>query len=270
MRIYRKWVVEAFQPGHFEKDRVQRLLKRIRPRVVEGYVTDLLSLVEGCDLSSAGVRAVFTTGEMLYADQKGILENAFGAPVYSYYGSNEVAGLAFMCEEGSSHITDEHVVLEAVNEANEQVWDEPGRLLVTDLDNHAMPLIRYELGDIGVLSREHCACGRHLLVLKNLLGREQDCLQNKDGEKLSATFFAGRFRDMRGIGRFQLIQDTPQHIRLLYEGTPDACREDLDAIVSEIWARLGCGMLVETTNVDSVSLTPTGKRPLIRGMGSGA
>ncbi len=266
MRLLRKWTVEAFQPQSAERLKIRDLIRRVQPVSVEGYVTDLLSLADGQDLSAAGVRAVLTTGEMLYPEQKAELMRAFAAPVHSYYGCNEINSLVFECEQGKKHVTDEHVIMEAVDERGRVVWDEPGRLLVTDLDNHAMPLIRYELGDVGTLTRAPCACGRSLLVLQELLGRQQDALRNEAGDKLSATFFAGRFRDLRHIGQVQLVQTDAQSVEILYDGNADLAAPELKAMADEIRARLGGQMQVRTARVEKIPLTASGKRLLIKGM----
>ena len=269
LRLLRKWPIPAFQPGAVEQRRTIDLIHRVRPASVEGFVTDLLSVAEGQDLSAAGVRVVFTTGEMLYPEQKKALEHAFSARVISYYGCNEISGVAFECEYGHMHITDEHVIVEAVDESGALVWDQPGRLLVTDLDNHTMPLIRYELGDVGILSKEICRCGRQLLVLKELHGRQQDAICNEKGDRLSATFFAGRFRDLQHVGRMQLVQHDWRAVEILYEGNEGKAAEELRSITNEIHTRLGDQIKVWTTQVEMIPLTPRGKRLLIRGLPAG-
>ena len=266
MRLLRKWVVPAFQPRSEERIKVQDLIRRVRPAVVEGYVTDLLSVAEGQDFSDAQVRAVLTTGEMLYPKQKETLSSAFSAPVFSYYGCNEISSLAYECEQGAKHVVDEHVIMEAVDEDGNAVWDRPGRLLVTDLDNRAMPLIRYELGDVGTLSRARCACGRRLLVLKELAGRQQDALRNEAGDRLSATFFAGRFRDLRHLGQLQLVQEDVHSVEILYEGEGALAEVEVKDVAEEIRQRLGSGMQIHARRVDQIPLTARGKRLLIRGV----
>ena len=148
----------------------------------------------------------------------------------------------------------------------ESRFHEPGRLLVTDLDNFAMPLIRYELGDIGALTRQPCACGRSSRVLKELLGRRQDALRNEAGDRLSATFFAGRFRELRHVGQVQLVQTDARSVEILYEGEGASAAAEAQAMADEIRARLGAQMRVRTTGVRQIPLTARGKRPLIRGM----
>ena len=266
MRALRRWVVPAFQPRSEERIKALELIRRVRPAVIEGYVTDLLNLTDGHPVSDAGIGAVLTTGEMLYPAQKEQLASAFGAPVHSYYGCNEIASLAFECERGVLHVADEHVLVEAVDGDGQPVWETPGRLLVTDLDNRAMPLIRYELGDAGILTREPCGCGRTLTVLKELSGRQQDAIRNPAGEKLSATFFAGRFRDLRHVGGIQLVQEDVRSVEILHEGDGPAAAAELEAIAGEIRSRLGSQMQIQTRRVEAIPLTARGKRLLIRGL----
>jgi len=266
MRLIRKWDVEAFCSNETERLEIRVLLDRVRPAYLEGCVTELLRLGEGRCLEPGRVGCVFTTGEMLYDDQRAKLEGYCQAPVSDYYGSNEVNSIAFECEEGVKHVTDEHVILETVNEKNEPVLGIPGRILVTDLDNVAMPLIRYELGDIGVLSNEPCACGRKLTVLKELRGRTQEAIRNRAGESLSATYFAGRFRELQCIRRFQLIQTTLDEVRLDYEVATFGAEQEVVTITREIKARLGAEITVRAREVPEVKVTPRGKCPLIIGL----
>ena len=164
------------------------LIRKFAPRCLAGYPTALLKLAEMAEGRQVRVPVVFSTGEMLYPAQRRRLKDVFQAQVAEYYGSNEAGCIAFECEHGNKHISEEHIWLETVDEAGQPIWDEPGRIVITDLDNLIMPLIRYELGDQGVLTREPCACGRSLLVLRELQGRRQDVLRNRRGDILPPCF----------------------------------------------------------------------------------
>lgn len=263
MRLTRKWGVEAFRTDDEGRMAARGLLSQVRPKYVEGFVTDLLRLGEKLRPEPGWVGCVITTGEMLYSGQRIQLEEYFHAPVFDYYGSNEVGSLAFECEDGAKHVTDEHVILETIDDNDQPVWNSPGRILVTDLDNYAMPLIRYELGDTGVLSDESCPCGRNLTVLKQLLGRTQEAIRNRAGESLSATYFAARFKELKNIRRFQLIQRTLEEIDLDYELARPGARQGLEEITAEIKARLGSEMIVQAHEVHELKVTTGGKCPLI-------
>jgi phenylacetate-CoA ligase len=266
MRLGRKWFLEACRERGYLSAHVPAFISSVQPHFIEGLVYEMIRLGESCDLSAFGIRRVVTTGEMLYEGQRERLRSSYGADVSEYYGSNEVNALAFECERGTKHVTDEHVILETVDEGGRAVREEPGRILVTDLDNALMPLVRYELGDIGVLTDEPCPCGRRLSVLKHLLGRTQDAIRNASGETVTATYFAGRFKELRRIRRFQLIQRSLDSIEISYEKAREGAEEDADEIAREIRARLGEAVRVVFTEVGQLATTKQGKCMLIVGL----
>lgn len=264
-RIGKRMIVPAFQNSSNRHDRpLSRAIQSGKWSFIEGYVSDLVSLATRIGIKRPRIRAVFVTGEMLYEHQRELLRERFRCPVFCYYGSNEIGGLAFECTHGSLHVCDEHVHLEVVDNNNRPVWDQNGRILVTDLDNYAMPLIRYEIGDEGTLTREQCSCGRAHTVLASIQGRTQDYIVNQEGRRLSATFFAGYFRDLQHIGRLQLNQLSQASVRLDYEGKGAGADREAQQLCSEIRTRLGSDMEVTPRHVCSVFVTDRGKTPLIR------
>jgi len=266
LRLLRKHLLQAFGTGVEERHQFANLLKPGNVRFVEGFVTGLLEISSELPEEVHGLRAVFTTGEMLYPQQRELLRNRLNAPVYTYYGSNEIGGIAFECEHGELHVTDEHILMETLNDADDPVWEEPGRIVVTDLDNQAMPLIRYEIGDQGVLTREPCACGRSHTRLLRLCGRGQEYLDNAKGDKLPITFFAGRFRNLADIGRVQLVQHDHMRIDVLFDGDGGQANSEAQWLVREIQKGLGDEMIVQHNHVQSFHQTERGKIPLIRRM----
>ena len=267
MRLTNTWDMDIFGKTSAEKERSARKLLQLRPKYLEGFVSDTLALGEACFSVGVKIDLVLTTGEMLYEHQRRELERLYGAKVSDYYGCNEVGAMAFECEMGRKHITDEHVIVEVVDETGAPVWEKPGRILLTDLDNFLTPLVRYEVGDMGVLTRSPCSCGRKLPVLKKLEGRTQDAIRNESGDRLSTLFFAGRFKDLKAIHRIQIIQRTLTQIDLLYEGSSTGVEDELDAIVDEIRGRLGAQMVVTPRQVEQLIYTGRGKRRLIVSLG---
>jgi phenylacetate-CoA ligase len=233
-------------------------------KFIEGYVSDLVALADRLPTSPRELRAVFVTGEMLYGNQRELLQRAFGCPIREYYGSNEVASIAAECEQGSLHVNVEHVHLEVIDGNGLPVWDKPGRIVVTDLDNRAMPLLRYAIGDEGTVTTEPCACGRAHTRIVELLGRSQDYVRNGAGDRLSGTFFAGFFRDLTAIGRFQLVQLNPSNIRVDYEGYGSSAFDEACRLRDEIRRRLGDQLRVDLCHVAKIERTLRGKTPLVR------
>jgi phenylacetate-CoA ligase len=263
MRLTNKRVLDLSGQSAVERARSAAKLARFRPAYLEGYVSDTVALGEACFKAGVKIACVLTCGEKLYDHQRREIERLYGAKVLDYYGCNEVGAMAFECEMGRKHVTDEHVIVEVVDETGQPVWEKPGRILLTDLDNALTPLVRYDVGDVGALTRELCPCGRRLTVLKELEGRTQDAIRNATGARLSTVFLAGRFRDLKAIHRIQLIQRTLTAIDLLHEGSSPGVEEELRAVVGEIRDRLGPQMAVTPRRVDQLFHTRVGKRRLI-------
>lgn len=108
------------------------------------------------------LRGNVAISETLTPGMKARVEAIFGAPLFQNYGQNEVGLVAAKCPEGGRYHTHaEHAFVEIVDDDGMPVAaGETGRMLITDLNNYAMPLIRYDTGDLAVAVTGPCACGR--------------------------------------------------------------------------------------------------------------
>lgn len=267
LRLTNKMVIDGFGKNDIEKRLIVRLLRKFKPSFITGYVSEILSIGKHCFDEQVKIETVLTTGEMLYDHQRDEIERLYRAKVSNYYGCNEVGSLAFECEWNNKHITDEHVIIEVVDDADNPVYEQSGRVLLTDLDNFLTPFIRYEVGDLGVLTKDKCPCGRNLTLLKSIEGRTQDVLVNNSGGRLGSLFFAGRFRDLKSIQRIQFVQRSITEVDLLYEGSMAGIETEIDTIVQEIKNRLGSQMVVKPEPVEGRILTGRGKYRLIIPLG---
>lgn len=241
-------------------------LRRHGRMILEGYPTALLELERLLRDEQPRFEAILSTGEMLYPDQKERLVRTFGGPVIRYYGSNEVTGLAFECEHGQYHIADEHVIVETVDDTGRRVWDEPGRILVTDLENHAIPVLRYEIGDVGLLTKTPCRCGRTAQVLAELGGRRQDVVRSRSGRTIPAIYFASRYRDLRGIRQYQVVQRTLDEVLVKFVASGPEAEVESEQICSEIRRLLGSEVRVSTDRRDTIPVSARGKLRLVVGL----
>ena len=109
------------------------------------------------------------------------------------------------------------MVLEVVaRDGNPARPGEEGRLVCTMLDNGAMPLIRYELGDIAAHATEPCACGRNFPLLEVITGRANELLRMADGRTISPEGLLARFDTMSAcIREYQVIQDALERFRVI-------------------------------------------------------
>ena len=89
-----------------------------------------------------------------------------------------------------------------------------GKILITDLLNRSMPLIRYEVGDVGTWAVQPCACGRGLPLLAQVQGRTTDFLVMPDGRCISGPALTLVVADMPDVRQVQFVQTAPSHVTL--------------------------------------------------------
>jgi phenylacetate-CoA ligase len=131
----------------------------------------------------------------------------FTCPIVDEYGSSENGILAFQCTKGNMHIMSDHVYLEFLDESNRQVKPgELGRIVVTDLDSYGMPLIRYEIGDMGRPSNEKCSCGINLPLMEIVEGRKEDFIRMKEGKFVHAAYLCYTLKD-DAVHEFKMYQN---------------------------------------------------------------
>jgi phenylacetate-CoA ligase len=159
-------------------------------------------------------QSIITSAEALEADDRQALEGVFGCPVYNRYGCREVSVIASECPAHRGlHVMAEGLYLEIETPAGPAAGGAVGSILVTDLLNHAMPLIRYRIGDLGAWAKGDCSCGRHLPRLEKVHGRVTDFLVGADGRLVSGVFLATYVVAHRpSLGQVQIDQHTAGHV----------------------------------------------------------
>ncbi|APB98167.1 phenylacetate--CoA ligase family protein [Polynucleobacter asymbioticus] len=150
------------------------------------------------------IHAILTSSEAVTAEMRQACWDAFGAKVIDRYSCTEVGWIAFQCPKHDHlHVLNENVIVEIVDEhGNACDKGVPGRILVTALHSYAMPIIRYELGDIAVWG-EDCDCGITLPVISKIWGKEREFIKTPDGQLRhvvllgSEILAAGQITDIR-------------------------------------------------------------------------
>lgn len=145
------------------------------------------------------LRACIVTSETCTPEDRDILQEGFGVPVINEYGASETDVMAFDRPDGQWGICAANVFLEVVDDAGRSLPDgQEGRILVTALHNKAMPIIRYDGGDLGVLGRDQ----QGLPVLRQLSGRVNDMAVLPSGRKAAGLTFYYISRSLLERGGF--------------------------------------------------------------------
>lgn len=176
-----------------------------KPDYLYGYSSLILNAAEfiyNNKLKPLKLKAIICTAESITKFQKQYIEKIFSCPVVEEYGCSETDIIAFECPNRNLHIASFRTIFE-LTENNE--------VIITDLDNLLMPLIRYELGDSVIISNDKCSCGRNLPVISKLLGRTiNQLVKLEDGGSFHAVVFAYMLEDLVKKGfmlkQFKIIQ----------------------------------------------------------------
>ena len=213
------------------------------------------------------LKSIITTSEVLHDSIRFKLEKIFNTKVYNEYGCGEIGSVAHECEHGSMHVCAENMIVEIIIDEKQCKENKLGEIVITELNNKAMPLIRYKLGDFAQLSSTVCQCGRTLPVIKDIKGRAYDIIRLKNGKMFHGEFFMYIFEDAKkknlGIGKFQVIQKSDNDLLIKIINESGYCSETEKFISNRIRNGMGEQMNVNFQNVNEIPREKSGKMRLI-------
>jgi phenylacetate-CoA ligase len=191
-------------------------LNRHRPAAIFAYPNMLTALAEFARRESikvAPVPIVVTTAEPLYDFQRGLLRDVFTATVYERYGSREFGTAAAQIEpDGGLCLFEPCYYFEVIDaEGNPAPDGEMGELVVTDLWNYAMPLIRYRTGDM-VKMEAGGSPESGWRRLAHIGGRVVDLLVRPDGSRIAGQAMIMILRQAGVRSKVQVVQNAPDHL----------------------------------------------------------
>lgn len=260
-----------FSSYHLSRENLSYYVDRIRkiqPCFIDSYPSSISIIAKYIIENKIGdirPKAIITSSETLLDDERENIEKAFGCPVYDQYGSAEQVVFACQCKKGSYHINPEYGFVEVLDGNNKPLKKGMlGEFACTGFVNRAMPLIRYKIGDMGILSDRTCDCGCNFPLIEKICGRTDDILITPDGK------YVGRLDPVfKGVGHTireaQIIQEKLDLITILVVKAPGYADKDGEHIVKELEKRMGPGMHYAIRFVDSIPKTETGKfRTVVR------
>lgn len=266
----------AFAYSHQALQSYTEKLKKFKPDYYYGYVSMLNEyadyIKENKITFESYPKAIITTAEILSEEVRYKLESVFHTSVYNEYGCGELGTIAHECQEGGLHLSTENMYVEILdNKGNYCSPGQLGEIIVTELNNTAMPLIRYQLGDLGMLSSESCKCGKGLPTLKDIKGRSYETIKLEDGRMFHGEFFMYIFEGAKrrglGVAQFQVIQSARNSFNIKLVITSNEGKEALEGyITSEIKAVMGNKLSIEYDYVDNIPRQQSGKMLLIKAL----
>ena len=227
-----------------------------------------------------GIRPKFVVlgGEILDEPTRAYLESTFGANAYPIFGAVELGSIARSCtERAGMHLMADSLLVEVLRDGEPVSPGEPGEMVVTNLLNEAMPLIRYKIGDVVIASGDPCQCGVTLPMLKSVEGRSVDYILLSNGESLSPRrilTFLHSVNDLPRTRRHQFLQRSLDRfeLQIIGEEEPEA-RVQADGVAARLRPLLGKNATIEGSFEDirrrTVKFRPVVSLPSRQRLGKG-
>jgi len=248
-------------------------LRALRPSVIGGFPPVLFRIARHAGdggLADLGVRTIVVGGEVLTPAMRQRITAAFNAPVHENYGSIEFVQMAWQCPVGEEmHLCDDTMVLEVLRDGRPVAEGEVGEVVATGLHSYAMPLIRYQIGDLATQGAPRCSCGAQVSTIRGVRGRMLDYFPLPGGRivhpyELTMPMMAAH----AWIEQYQLTQELVDRVvlRIVPGGQPSNVA--MTQLRRQYAESLGAEVTFEVHLVDDLDLDANGKcrvsRSLVR------
>ncbi|MBU0753416.1 MAG: hypothetical protein KJ787_14135 [Gammaproteobacteria bacterium] len=232
-----------------------------RPVLLQGYASILAELaryvIDKRIAMPRSLRGIYSTAEVLTAEQREAMERAFSCRVFNQYGCREVPNIACECRHGNMHVFTDMVHLESLPQ------DGADRLIVTSLTNRLMPFIRYDLGDSGRLLPGDCDCGWPFPLMEMGMCRRNDLIRTSSGKVVYPAYFNSLLNGIGPIRQYQFVQTALDRmvLKLVSERPLDGVA--LEAMRQKVRRDVDGAMLIEVNYVDAIPRSASGKHRFI-------
>ena len=262
----------GFAAADFRMEHVPAMVDRLRRERISylrGYSTSIYLLArEILRLGlSCPITLITTLGEGLSRKQGEVIERAFGGEVYRDYGGSEAMHIGFECRERNGyHVDLARFYIEISKDGRPTSPGEEGDLLVTAFRNVAMPLVRYQIGDIGrwALSDDPCPCGNRFPLLAEVLGRAADVVVTASGHVINVPLLAVVFEyAQEHIAQFKVIQKERDRFDVLWIARHDRAGDHLHALQRDLVTMSGGEVSFDWHQVTEIAPERSGKRRIL-------
>lgn len=235
---------------------------------INGYTSPIVQFAKflkqkGTVLTSIcpSLKVCIVTSEMLFEDDKTLMETYFGVPIVNEYGASELDLIAFENSNKEWQVNSETLFVEILDENNTVLpYGEEGRIVITSLYNKAHPFIRYDIGDVGSLAAESTI---RKPILKQLTGRTNDIAILPSGKKAAGlTFYyitKSVIENDGNVSEFIIEQLKLDHFIIRFVSQKELSSEKKGVIITEMERYLEPGIKVEFERVKQLKRTKAGK-----------
>jgi len=265
--FYNRTMLNLFE---LKQSNIKKYIKKInnsKPQNIVSYVNPIYEVakyINANNINATSPISIITGAEPLFDYQREEIEKAFNTKVYDTFGCREFMLIAAECEKKQGlHINVDHLVVETIDGEGSQLKGSSGDLVITDLSNFGMPLIRYVNGDKATISRRACSCGNPLPLMENIDGRKPDVIHTPSGGIINGVFFPHMFKEFIQIKKFQVKQVKVNEliITLIVDDDYSTAIEDLVSIEINKYTNNEIHLIFNYVN--EIPLTLSGKHRFI-------
>jgi phenylacetate-CoA ligase len=260
--LYNRQNLNAFKMEIENLENYVRKINNFQPRWIESYVQpiyELANYIKKNNLKIYSPVGILTSAGTLYPYMKDLIEEVFNTKVYNRYGGRELGDVACSCGNSDYlHISIWNNFVELEESKNKL-----SSLLITNLNNFSMPIIRYRIGDIASFTDKKCNCRRSTTLLKKIEGRETSVFKKKDGSVIPSEFFihfVGVVFNKGEINKFQIIQEDYEELLIKYVDLNNNDLTELKKkIEKSIYKVMGKNTLIKWKQVKDIKKLKSGK-----------
>jgi len=207
------------------------------------------------------LKVCLVTSEMLFDDDKSLLEKHLGIPIVNEYGASELDLIAFQNKNDEWQVNSETLFVEILDENNKPLpYGKEGKVVITSLYNKAHPFIRYEIGDVGILDEKSTF---KKPILKKLIGRTNDIAILPSGKKSPGlTFYyitKSIIKDDVNVKEFIVKQTKLDTFEVEYVSTKELSSEQIEKIEKEMIVYLEEGLHIFFNRKEKLERSKSGK-----------
>ena len=241
-------------------------LNKFKPKYLKGFPSAIYLFAKHIKIKDLNIdfqpEGVFTTAEVLFNSQRELIEEVFNCKAFDQYGLNDGGVTAFECTvHAGLHIDMIRSIMEIVDENGNQLEaGKEGKILATSLHNYAMPFLRYDTNDLGIVSDKKCDCGRELPLLKEIVGRTTDILEFPNNMVVSGAAVVDMFKYFSDkIREYQVIQKKEDEILIKIVKDTAYSKMDSELIIKAFQSHVGKNIEINIEFVERIQTTKAGK-----------
>lgn len=216
-------------------------INEFKPKTILGYPSSLEALAIILLEHKIKIPIAFTSSETLYPHQQDLIENSLGCKIYDRYGNAERTISLVQEEHKGSYLFPK---LYSVNEFKGE-----NKIITTNLINPQFPLIRYQVDDEVILSKDN--------TITRIGGRIDDCLITPDHRRIGSAAMSLAFKKVPNIQMSQIEQDFKDKIIVNIVPGDNFSIENLKLLEKELKKRIGEEMIIEIRKVTRSEIKKT-------------